>query len=316
MGNAAIRAPTMTLEARLRRHVEHLAGTIGERNVTRPAALAAARDYIETAFRDQGLTVTRQTYAAEGIACSNLEVTIPGGARPGTMLPGPMLAGPMLLVGAHYDTVRGSPGADDNASGVAALLELAAGFRAVCPAPALSLRFVAFVNEEAPFFLTDRQGSAVYARAARARGDDIRLMIALEMLGHYSERPGSQRYPPLFRRFYPDRGNFLALVSDFRSLGVTRRVAAAFRAQSEFPLEYAGLFRWYPGVGWSDHRPFWQAGYRALMATDTAFNRYPHYHTAADTPDKLAYPAFAAATEGLLGAIAALAGTGPHRLVR
>jgi Zn-dependent M28 family amino/carboxypeptidase len=301
----------MTLEDRLRRHVAHLAGTIGERNVTRPAALAAARDYIEAAFADQGLTVIRQTYAVEGIACSNLEVTIPGGARPDARLPGPM-----LLIGAHYDTVRGSPGADDNASGVAALLELAAGLRAVCPAPALTVRFVAFVNEEAPFFLTGRQGSAVYARAARERGDDIRLMIALEMLGHYSDRPGSQRYPPLFRRFFPDRGNFLALVSDFRSLGLTRRLAAAFRARSAFPLEYAGLFRWYPGVGWSDHRPFWTAGYRALMATDTAFNRYPYYHTAADTPDKLAYQAFADATEGLLGALAALAGDGPHRLVR
>jgi Zn-dependent M28 family amino/carboxypeptidase len=169
------------------------------------------------------------------------------------------------------------------------------------------VRFVAFANEEPPFFMTHQQGSIVYARAARQRGDDIRLMASLETMGYFSDAPGSQRYPPLFRYFYPDRGNFLGLVSDFGSRPAMLRLAAAFRAASNFPLEHTATFHWIPGVAWSDHRSFWRAGYPAVMITDTAFYRYPYYHTALDTPDKLTYDAFARATEGLYGAFADLA---------
>jgi Zn-dependent M28 family amino/carboxypeptidase len=201
--------------------------------------------------------------------------------------------------------VRGCPAANDNGSGVAALLELARRFAEV--EPACTVRFVAFANEEPPFFMTRQQGSMVYARAARQRGDDIRLMASLETMGYFSDAAGSQRYPPLFRHFYPDRGNFLGLVSDFRSRSAMLRLAAAFRAASDFPLEHTATFRWIPGVAWSDHRSFWRADYPAVMITDTAFYRYRYYHTAADTPDKLTYDAFARATEGLYGAFAALA---------
>ena len=183
---------------RLERHVRVLAEEIGERNVFRSGTLDAAAAYIAEEWRAQGYEVGRQTYEARGASCVNLEVARQGSHRPGEI----------LLVGAHYDSVRGSPGADDNASGVAALLELSRAFAA--ESPARTVRFVAFVNEEPPFFLTGKQGSMVYARAARAGGDDIRLMVSLEMLGFYSDAPGSQRYPPLFRHFYPDRGNFLA----------------------------------------------------------------------------------------------------------
>jgi hypothetical protein len=158
--------------------------------------------------------------------------------------------------------------------------------------------------------MTRRQGSAVYAKAARRRGDDIRLMVSLETLGYYSDAPGSQRYPPLFRLLYPDRGNFLGLVSDLRSRRAMRRVAKVFRSCSDFPLQHTATLRWVPGVAWSDHLPFWRQGYRALMATDTAFYRYRHYHTAQDTPDKLTYPAFGQATEALGSCFAALAEQG------
>ncbi len=157
-------------------------------------------------------------------------------------------------------------------------------------APAITVRFVAFVNEEPPSFFTGQQGSAVYAKAARGRGDDIRLMVSLETIGCYFDEPGSQRYPPLFRYFFPDRGNFLGLVSDFRSGRALRRMARTFRRHSEFPLEHVATFRWVPGVAWSDHLSFWRCGYRALMVTDTAFYRYRYYHTPEDTPDKVAYP--------------------------
>jgi Zn-dependent M28 family amino/carboxypeptidase len=286
------------LAQRLQGHVEMLAGTIGERIVYKPTALAAARDYIEATWRAQGYQVSAQEYQAEGVTCANLEVSRAGAGRPGGI----------LLLGAHYDSVRDCPGANDNGSGVAALLEIARFLTEINPA--LTVRLVAFVNEEPPFFMTRRQGSAVYAKAARARGDDIRLMASLETMGYYSDVPGSQRYPPLFRYFYPDRGNFLGLVSDLRSRGVMRHVAEVFRACSDFPLQHTATFRWIPGIAWSDHLPFWRQGYRALMVTDTAFHRYRYYHTAQDTADKLAYPAFGQATLALCHCFVALAKEG------
>ncbi len=135
----------------------------------------------------------------------------------------------------------------------------------------MTVRFVAFVNEEPPFFMSNQQGSMVYAKAARRRGDDIQLMASLETMGWYSNRPGSQHYPPLFKLFYPDRANFVGMVSDFRSRSPMRRLAQAFRARSDFPLQTLATFRFVPGVAWSDHRSFWRQGYRAIMITDTAF---------------------------------------------
>lgn len=276
-----------SLAARLGRHVQRLAGEIGERNVYRPAALDAAARHIETEWHDLGYAVRRQTYVARRIECANLEIVLPGRRWPDES----------LVVGAHYDTVPGSPGADDNASAVAALIEIARLLRG--HAPARTLRLVAFVNEEAPFFFWGEMGSRVYARAARRRGEVIRLMLSLEMLGYYRDEPGSQAYPPLFRRFHPDRGDFIAFVSDFRSARLMRRAARAFRAHSEFPLETTATFRWIPGVAWSDHLSFWRAGYPAFMCTDTAFYRNPCYHGAADTPETLDYARLATLTAGL-----------------
>ncbi|MDE2180752.1 MAG: M28 family peptidase [candidate division NC10 bacterium] len=280
---------------RLRAHVEHLAGQIGERNVSRPEALRAAADYIEAEWRRQGYQVIPHWYGLSGTQWANLEVTRPGNARPAEI----------LLIGAHYDSVMGSPGANDNASGVAALLELSRLFADIVPA--LTVRFVAFVNEEPPFFLTRRQGSVVYAKAARARGDAIRLMVSLETMGCYRDERGSQHYPPLFGFFYPNRANFISFVSDFRSRALMYRAAQTFRRNSDFPLEHVATFRFIPGVAWSDHWSFWRQGYRALMVTDTAFYRYPYYHTSQDTPEKLAYPAFTRVTAGLAETFAALA---------
>jgi len=294
-----VKEPETPGAARVEAHVRELAGAIGERNVFRPQALQAAADYIERTWRAQGYPVTRQTFEAYGERCANLEVSRPGRTRPGEI----------LLIGAHYDTVRNCPGANDNASGVAAMLELAGRFADV--SPGVTVRFVAFVNEEPPSFHTAQQGSVVYARAARQRGDDIRLMVSLETIGCYLDAPGSQRYPPLFRHFFPDRGNFLGLVSDFRSGRALRRMARTFKRHSAFPLEHVAAFRWIPGIAWSDHLSFWRQGYRALMATDTAFYRYRYYHTPEDTPDKLNYPALGRATDALSRCFAAMAEEGP-----
>jgi Zn-dependent M28 family amino/carboxypeptidase len=156
----------------------------------------------------------------------------------------------------HEGEGGGRANANDNASGVAALLEISRMFQGIDPA--LTVRFVAFVNEERPLFMTGRQGSMVYAEAARRRGDDIRLMASLETIGCYSDKPGSQNYPPLFGLFYPDRGNFLGIVSDFRSRTAMRRLAEAFRALSRFTLQTVSTFRAIPGVSWSDHQSFWR----------------------------------------------------------
>lgn len=280
---------------RLEAHVRALAGEIGERNVFRPEALAAAAEYVEREWGGQEYAVRRQVYDALGVGCANLEVELPGAARPDEV----------VVIGAHYDSVAGSPGADDNASGVAALLELSRRF-AGAPRPR-TVRFVAFVNEEPPFFYRSQMGSAVYARAARRRGDDVHAMVALESLGIYRKEPGSQRYPFPLSAFYPDRGDFVAFVANRRSRRLLKRAVAAFRAASDFPLEQAALPGFIPGVGWSDHLSFWRQGYRAFMVTDTAFFRYDGYHTEHDTPDRVGYAELAEVTEGLAAVVAALA---------
>ncbi len=286
------------LTYRLRAHVGRLAGEIGERNLFAPQALRSAAAYIENEWNAQGYGVERVEYEVCEIRCANLVATRPGRGR----------RGEILLIGAHYDSVVGSPGANDNASGVAALLEISRMFKAL--EPSLTVRFVAFVNEEPPFFWTWQQGSMIYAQTARRRGDDIRLMASLETIGYYSSEPGSQSYPPLFRFFYPDCGNFIGIVSDFPSRTAMRRLATAFRARCDFPLQSVSTFRFIPGVAWSDHRSFWRQGYPAVMVTDTAFYRYRHYHAPADTPDKLSYPELARVTFGLFKAFAVLSREG------
>jgi Zn-dependent M28 family amino/carboxypeptidase len=284
-----------TLEQNLRRHVYQLADEIGERNIWHPAALQTAEEYVTSTWREQGYTVDRKAYQERGVPCANLEITRQGTSREEQI----------ILIGAHYDSVRGSPGANDNASGVAVLLELARLFKPL--SHAMTIRFVAFTNEEPPFFFSGRQGSRLYARAARHHGDDIRLMLALETMGYYSDAPHSQRYPPLFRYFYPHRADFISFVSNFRSRRIMHRLARAFRHSTDFPLQHIATFAVIPGVAWSDHLSFWIQRYKALMVTDTAFYRYPYYHSAEDTAEKLDYPRLAQVCDGLFRAVSLLA---------
>ncbi|MDO8438274.1 MAG: M28 family peptidase [Nitrosomonadaceae bacterium] len=283
-----------SLADRLRGHVSHLALEIGQRNIFHPQALHAAADYIRSEWSAQGYAVNSQRYQAREVESENLEVSRIGKTKPQEI----------VLVGAHYDTVKGSPGADDNASGIAALLELSRLFVSV--ETERTLRFVAFANEEPPFFFWGQMGSAVYAKTAKAHGEKIRLMISLEMLGAYSDQPGSQGYPPFLKHFYPDQGNFIAMVSNRASREELRQLVAAFQAHSDFPVESLATFEFVPGVAWSDHLSFWRQGYPAVMVTDTAFYRNAAYHSAADTPEKLNYPAMARVVAGLFHALRAL----------
>ncbi len=284
------------ITATVQHHVTMLAHTIGERNVYKPDALQAAANYITQQWENQGFQVTPQTYLTHNLPCANLEITIIGDTNPEEI----------ILVGAHYDSVIGSPGADDNASAVAALLEIASCLKKA--QIARTIRLVAFVNEEPPFFYWSRDmGSLVYAKTACQNKDNIRFMIALEMLGYYRDAPNSQAYPPLLRHFYPHRGNFIAFVSRLRDGYLVKHAFNTFRAHCDFPAEWTSLPGWLPGIGWSDHSSFWRQGYPAIMVTDTAFFRNPFYHTAEDTPEKLDYQRLAQVTVGLTSMLIQLA---------
>jgi Zn-dependent M28 family amino/carboxypeptidase len=269
----------------LRGHVEAIASR--EHNVFRSAELEASARYIEKTFVRLGYTVAAQRFQSRPVEVRNIEVEISGGT----------LASEIVLVGAHYDSVAGAVGANDNGSGVAAMLELARLLKEANPAR--TLRFVAFVNEEPPFYHSDAMGSSHYARRSRERGENIIAMFSLETIGYYSDRPGSQRYPFPLGLFYPASGNFVAFVSNLGSRALLHEALASFRRHAGIPSEGVAAPALVPGVDWSGHWSFWQAGWPPLMVTDTALYRYPYYHTMQDTPDKVDYERLARVVAGL-----------------
>lgn len=275
--------------------LQHLAGDIGERNTVHPEALAAAAGWIEAELRQAGYAPERQRFEIDGIDCANIEAEHRGTGAPDEI----------VVVGAHYDSARGTPGANDDGTGVVALLALA---RSTAGKPTRrTVRFVAFVNEEPPHFATPRMGSAIYAARSAERREKITAMLSLEMLGGYDEREHSQHYPFPLGLFFPDRGDFIAFVGNVDSRALVRSAVGAFRAGTAFPAEGAALPAGTTAADWSDHRSFWALGYPALMVTDTAIFRYAHYHRRSDTPDKVDLDRLARVTEGLRHVIAALA---------
>jgi hypothetical protein len=253
----------LALSKEMRSDVEKIAGEIGPRSVEHYAELKATADYIERSFTAAGYQVRRDGYEVRSRLCENLDVEIKGTA-----------SDEIIIVGAHYDTVHGSPGANDNTSGVAATLALARRFAG--KQGARTLRFVAFVNEEPGHFQTELMGSWVYASRCKARGEKIAGMISLETIGYFSDVPGSQNYPlPLLSMVYPSAGNFIAFVGNTGSNKLVRQAVGSFRKHAKFPSEGTALPSAVPGIGWSDHWAFWQHGYPGLMVTDTAPFRYP-----------------------------------------
>jgi Zn-dependent M28 family amino/carboxypeptidase len=288
-------AAQRTLHDNLARHVATLAGDIGERSTRTYSATRRAAAYVAAELGRLGYDVVTHEFEAHGRTQRNLEATLPGVAH----------AQQIVLVGAHYDTAPDAPGADDNASGVAAVLELA---RLLHDArPARTIRFVAFATEEPPSFPTADMGSRHYADMARARHDSIVAMLCVESIGYYDPEPGSQRYPFPLNLAYPDRGDFIGFVSNLRSAALLRRAIAAFRDSTPFPTQGAAAPWWVPGVWWSDHWAFWRRGYRAIMITDTAPFRNPFYHTPEDTPDKLDLPRMTRVVDGLARVVKQLA---------
>jgi Zn-dependent M28 family amino/carboxypeptidase len=285
----------ITLRDELRADVQRLGGDIGERNMSRYPQLLAAADFIEQSFARGGLSTRRVSYELNGRQCHNIEAEIRGSSSD------------IFVIGAHYDSVLGCPGANDNGSGIAAVLALSRRFAGI--STTRTLRFVAFVNEEPPYFLSPQMGSYVYAEHCKQRGDEIRAMISLETIGYFLDAPNSQSYPaPGFGAFYPKTGNFIGFVANVASRELLQRTMSIFRGQKKLPSQGAALPGFIPGVSWSDHWSFWQHGYPAIMITDTAPFRYPHYHLSSDTPDKLDYDRFALVVSGMESVIADLAG--------
>jgi len=274
------------LPGRLRSHVIMLSHEIGDRSVFQYSQLTRAVNYISSQFRGYGYKVEFQEYEVSGEKVKNIIAEKRGSENQDDI----------IIVGAHYDTCY-NPGANDNASGVSAMLELARAAKSY-DYP-MTVRFVAFVNEEPPFFKTDKMGSFVYAKEAKEKGEKIKGAIILETIGYYSDKPFSQQYPPFIGPFYPNKANFIGVVGNFKVRELASKVTGSFRKHSSFPIRQTILFDFIPGVDFSDHWSFWQVGYPAIMITDTAFYRYRHYHLNSDTFDKLNYKALAMVVEGL-----------------
>jgi Peptidase family M28 len=291
----ALTAGQAVIRHGLERHVRALAQDIGVRSDDTYGNVLRAATYVERQLSAMGYQVVSQEFTADGRIYRNLEATLPGAGR----------VQEVVVLGAHYDTAEEAPGADDNASGVAGVLELARVF--VGTPQARTMRFVFFPNEEPPWFASGDMGSRHYAKAARARNDQIVAMLSIESIGYYDTEPGSQRYPFPLSLAYPDVGDFIGFVSNLKSRGLLHRAIAAFRAHASIPTQGAAAPSWVPGIWWSDHWSFWLEDYPAIMISDTAPYRNPFYHTPMDTADKLDYDRTARVVDGLAHVVRALA---------
>ncbi|MCG3128298.1 MAG: hypothetical protein CHACPFDD_03180 [Phycisphaerae bacterium] len=289
------------LQDRLYSHVDRLAGLIGPRHLGRPDAIAATLKLIEREFAALGDYVAHESYAVDGkTSATNVIVERTGTTQPEQI----------VILGAHYDTVPETPGADDNASAVAVLIEVARLLQSI--AHRRTIRFVAFACEEPPHFYTQTMGSDVHARGCRQRGERVVGMLCLEMVGYYSREPHSQRRPPgiprLFSWLVPSRGDFLAAVGNLRSWRLCWRFRRGFRRAARFPLFSIVLPEAVREIRLSDNGSFWDYGYPALMLTDTSFLRNPNYHLPTDTPATLDYESMARVARGVAGGLSAVAG--------
>ena len=275
------------IAATLKRHIETIAAS--EHNIKHYDELEKVAVYLEGTLSSLGYTVGRQEYVVDGKAVRNIDAVIEArGTNP-----------EVIVVGAHYDSAEDTPGANDNASGTASVLELARLLSDLKGKTDKRLRFVLFVNEEPPYFWTEHMGSVHYAKALAARKERVTAMFSLETLGYYSDKPGSQQYPAPFGLMFPDRGDFVSFVGLLNSRPLVQQSIRSFRSHTSFPT-VGGVAPWFvPGIGWSDHWSFSQSGFQAVMITDTATFRYPHYHEPTDTPDKVDTDKLARVVKGI-----------------
>ncbi|MFD1875051.1 M28 family peptidase [Hymenobacter bucti] len=285
--------PTATDTARLGQHLRYLTIRQPARSAAHPAVLDSVASYLARHLRAAGGRVARQLVPADGTTYQNVIASF-----------GPE-AGPRLIVGAHYDVCGEQPGADDNGTGTAALLELARLLgQSARPLPQ-RIDLVAYTLEEPPYFRTPHMGSYVHAASLRAAKIPVTGMVALEMLGYYDERRGSQRYPlGVLKLLYGSRGNYVTVAQKFGGSGRWgRRLARRYRASAGLPVRRFKAPAWLPGVNFSDHLNYWHFGYPALLLTDTAFYRNAHYHQSTDTLGRMSLPRLALAVDALRAAL-------------
>jgi hypothetical protein len=280
----------ITLQNLLQQDIQKIAVEIGARNVSQYEQLNATKVFLETSLAQSGYQVNRQEYKIDNNTYYNLEVE-----KLGTEYPKEV-----VIIAAHYDSAFSSPGANDNGTGVAAVLELARIF--ANQSHKRTIRFVEFTNEEPPFFWTENMGSLVYAKQIDPQIKVV-AMLSLETMGYFSDRVDSQKYPFPVNLFYPNQGNFIAFIGNLGSGDLVRRSITSFRRHVQFPSEGASLPSWIPGISWSDHWAFWQQGHQGIMITDTAPYRYSHYHTIDDTIDKINFDKLARVVSGLVKVI-------------
>lgn len=280
--------------ARLEAHVRMLAETFVPRDGAHPENLDRAAAYIRGELESAGGRVEVQPFRVRGTAYQNVIARFGPETRE------------RIVVGAHYDAAGPYPGADDNASGVAGLIELA---RLLGKTPLKTqVEMVAYSLEEPPHFAGSMMGSAVHADSLRRQGVPLRAMICLEMIGYFTDAPESQRFPTAaLKPFYPSTGNFITVAGKLGQGSLVRRVRKAMRSASPLGVESISAPASLPGIAFSDHRNYWKAGYPAVMITDTAFYRNDNYHTRRDTPDTLDYRRMAMVVQGLRAAVVELA---------
>jgi Peptidase family M28 len=286
--------PPLTEEERalavaLKRHLEAIASR--EHNIQHYDELEKAARYIEATLAAYGYSVGRQEFVVDDRTVRNVDVVI----EPHADISDPEV----IVVGAHYDSVVGSPGANDNGSGAAAVIELARLLRDLNGIAERRIRLVLFVNEEPPYFRTEDMGSLRYARALAERKEKVVAMYSLETIGFYTSAPASQRYPAPFNLIFPDRGDFVAFVGTPYSRALVWETIRSFRSHTPFPSIGGVAPNIVPGIDWSDHWAFGQVGFPAMMVTDTAPFRYPHYHQLTDTPDKVDAESLARVVKGM-----------------
>ena len=282
----------MDIKENLKRIVTHISSDIGSRSFYQINELEKTARFIESEFERCGYEVFDQRFQFKGNDYRNIVVEVKGKKYPEKV----------LIIGAHYDTVAGTPGADDNSSGIAGLIELARLFKNK-PLDK-TVRFVAFTLEEPPFFRSADMGSYRYAKSLRKKGEDVEVMVSLEMIGYFSDHPKSQYFPAtFFKWFYPDTGNFIMLVSNRDSKDLLGRIKDAFKKGTSLQVESISTYSVVPGVDFSDHWSFYQFDYKAIMVTDTAFYRNPNYHRLGDRPGTLDYARMAEVVNGLVSAL-------------
>ncbi|UOF00610.1 M28 family peptidase [Bdellovibrio reynosensis] len=273
---------------RLRADVTALTSTKIPRSYENLAGLKEAAKYIENEWKKSGLKVAYQKFKAGKNTYENVVTTM-----------GPS-KGPRIVIGAHYDVAGPLPGADDNASGIAGLLEIARLIQQRKPTLKYRIDLVAYTLEEPPFFGSDQMGSAVHAKSLKELKAEVLFMLSLEMVGYFSDKKNSQSFPiPELAKIYPSTGNFIGVVGDPTSKALVTQVTRLMKQASKVDVQALNAPRELPGVSLSDHSSYWEYGYPAIMLTDTAFMRNPHYHTKGDTADTLDYKSMAEVVEGV-----------------